>query len=174
MKRKIAAAFGFFMAATSFAADCPLVPAIVTPLITVSPYSSFKEKFEKIGDELQKIYGDTYKDSEIYQVRIPVKVCLLGICGTSIETSMYKTCGKTMKQSMQDVALNAPGGGLAGGGGGGSTGSGSSQGGGGQAPPSNPFMYCSNITIQSCMTGGGNSGQTCRVDTSLQCPIVVG
>lgn len=175
MKRTVLLGLASSFLLCGLAIACDIITSIPAPLVNISPYTTLRQKYEKIAEEVDKVYGSTFQDKLVYQLRVPVKVCLLGICGTSIETNFYKPCGQTFKQAILDVSMSGPGGagGGTGGGGGMGGGEGGPGGGGGmagEAPEANPFRMCSDLTIRSCMNG------VCRVDTyaGLDCPIILG
>ncbi len=147
------------------AAACAMVASVVTPVIKVSAYQTQGELYREIGDKLGAMYGTQFKEKEILSLRVPVMVCVLGVCGVTADVQTLKPCGQTIEQRMDEVAILADilygtvdgGGGLPGDCDGGLAGE-----------PTNPYQYCAAETIKSCIDGGTN----CRYDTYLICPSI--
>lgn len=126
---------------------CGLVPQLVTPLVTLPPNQTPAQQWRSIASALGSSYGATYSNSEIYQVRVPTKTCVLGVCGASLDVSFIKPCGKTLAQAANEIADGIEGNGQPPvDGGGGSDGPGSVPGNGGgiglPLPPSGCVFGC--------------------------------
>lgn len=87
----------------------------------VSAMASHATQWRAIGDALEAQFGSALQSEEVIQVRVPVRTCLAGVCGASLNTFFIKPCGKTFKEAALDIST-----------GGGSTGGGS---GGGESGP---------------------------------------
>lgn len=144
-------------------AACNIVPGIVTPVVKIGQWDSLRDKWEKIGDRLDEMFGQSFKNDEILQVRVPVRACVLGVCAVSADVSFIKPCGKSFKEAAYEISTRAPGGGGdAGGGGGGGLGGGGGTGGDG-GDGGIPFSGCEPYTIQTCI------GTNCRWDSYITC-----
>lgn len=144
------------------------ISAIMTAPVKVNAAQSVGDHWRQIGDELDDQFGQSFRDVEL-NVKIPVQVCIAFQtgCAPPVETNMNKPCGKTMKESADQIAERADNGGGGGGGGnwppdfGGGPGSG------------NPFDSCYNESVTGC-TRVGEGQYHCETQEFLECPFGIG
>lgn len=164
MKRKTLYAL---LLVPAVAVACEIMAAIVTPVIEVSWWDSTSEQLQAIGDKLDSWYGTAHADAQVL-VRVPVRTCLLGFCGMSINTVIDKQCGETYKQAAYRLAEQS----LVDNGNGGNDGGGGDLGdGGGYAggPSPDPYGDCFEDTVRACVTV--SDGPTnCAIVSELTCP----
>ena len=158
MRKVVAVSLALF---TISVIACNMIPAIVAPPVKVAPWSSLAEKWQKIGNGLDSIFGNAFQADEIISVRVPVQTCIGSVCGTATFIQFLKPCGQTLKQAAYQISTYGPGGGSGGGGGGG--GIGGDPGGGSGGVADFPFQGCEPYTIQSCI------GNNCRWDSYITC-----
>jgi len=141
---------------------CTIIPSVVYPgVVQVSSSDSFTDKWDKIANALNSAFGSTHQNAEVISVRVPVKTCVLGVCGASIDTQFMKACGQTFKQAAQAIGQSYAGGG---------------SGGGGGVPPTDPppgggWQDCfpGSQEVTGCTSAGGGA-QHC---TSIDIPVLV-
>ena len=90
----------------SFAAlACTIVNRYITGTVELSGFSSTVEQHRDVADALGATYGSLHQNTEILALTIPVKACLLGVCRASTIRTL-KPCGKTMEETLDDLAAD--------------------------------------------------------------------
>jgi hypothetical protein len=92
------------LAVSGIAIACTVQEALVTPMIEVSAYQTAEQQLRYAGDKLEEIYEDQYSDHEIYSLRVPLKVCLFGVCHGTLDVQTLKPCDQTLKERMNELA----------------------------------------------------------------------
>ena len=82
---------------------CEMVAAVSGRVVEVSPFDSRAEQWEDIRDSLVGEFGTSLDNKEVISLRVPVKTCLFGICGVSIETQFPKPCNQKLEDRLNEM-----------------------------------------------------------------------
>lgn len=161
MKRKkfVAVLAGVVVSASAVA--CAIIPTlVVSGLVVVDVMDLEYQRWDKIAAAMDQWYGSQYQGTQITNVVVPLRHCVLGAC-VDFERSFAKPCTATLGSQARVISWHERP--YAGGGGGGGSGGIGDIGGGQQ---------CEIVTNSGtgCVSAGGG-GQKCETQTwqTLEC-----